>query len=501
MYDPIALALASGSVANANRQPPPLQEDEYLQSMNPIDALKRTAELRNRYEVPPEKAAKNLAQTLTDVAYVTPVLGNILSARDAYRFGKDAASNPSPHEARKSMAMANLSALGAILGLPFGNIAKSATAGAKDSARIFAGPTAKTADHAALTKAQELTKSGASRDEVWNQTGWYRGNDGKWRFEIDDSGASLKGVEPPKSERHAATFSGLSHPEYEAAYGDYLPKNISGVFDPRMRTQGQYSPHYDEIFAQGPSQQAAKGTTLHELQHHTQELEGFAKGSNPGAEFKSLPVDTSNKIVEQLRKAIANGDYGQPGDRTFADAYKNLLALEGQLNETRALSAYKRVAGEVEARNVQTRMNMSPAERRATPPWRTQDVPDDQQIIRFGGTQSDSAHNPITAKRVGEMKVDKGFIGNVEHELHIMEAGSPIAKIYGGLSDPQTFKIEWIQDMKGLGANTLGSEKIKQAMKAIKDIYPTVKWIAGERGMGARQGTSKAYETVRVPLR
>jgi hypothetical protein len=45
---------------------------------------------------------------------------------------------------------------------------------------------------------------------------------------------------------------------------------------------------------------------------------------------------------------------------------------------------YRRTSGEVEARNVQTRRDMTPDQRRATPPWETEDVPRAQQIVRFG---------------------------------------------------------------------------------------------------------------------
>jgi hypothetical protein len=59
------------------------------------------------------------------------------------------------------------------------------------------------------------------------------------------------------------------------------------------------------------------------------------------------------------------------------------IAQEG--DPEAAFKAYRRTAGETEARNVQTRMDMTAAERRAKAPWTTQDVPDDQQIVRFGG--------------------------------------------------------------------------------------------------------------------
>ena len=45
---------------------------------------------------------------------------------------------------------------------------------------------------------------------------------------------------------------------------------------------------------------------------------------------------------------------------------------------------YQAVAGEVEARNVQTRLSMTAAERRATRPEDTEDIPRDQQVVVRG---------------------------------------------------------------------------------------------------------------------
>jgi hypothetical protein len=43
---------------------------------------------------------------------------------------------------------------------------------------------------------------------------------------------------------------------------------------------------------------------------------------------------------------------------------------------------YQRLAGEAEARAVQKRMSMTPAERRQTPPWQSYDVPEQEFIYR-----------------------------------------------------------------------------------------------------------------------
>jgi hypothetical protein len=45
-------------------------------------------------------------------------------------------------------------------------------------------------------------------------------------------------------------------------------------------------------------------------------------------------------------------------------------------------SLYRRLAGEAEARAVQARMNMSPAQRRATFPFDSYDVPQNALIVR-----------------------------------------------------------------------------------------------------------------------
>lgn len=60
------------------------------------------------------------------------------------------------------------------------------------SVGMFAGRRAKTADLNALAKAEELASSGASRDAIWNETGWFQGPDKQWRFEIDDSQANMR---------------------------------------------------------------------------------------------------------------------------------------------------------------------------------------------------------------------------------------------------------------------------------------------------------------------
>jgi len=61
----------------------------------------------------------------------------------------------------------------------------------KNAVGIFGGRLAKTADQAALARAEEMAAKGADRRAIWDETGWFQGKDGKWRFEIDDSKSAL----------------------------------------------------------------------------------------------------------------------------------------------------------------------------------------------------------------------------------------------------------------------------------------------------------------------
>lgn len=196
----------------------------------------------------------------------------------------------------------------------------------------FGGVNAKTADKGKLAEAQKMAEAGKSREEIWNKTGWFKGVDDKWRFEIDDSGAKLT----PKAER---TFSHLRDPAWDDAQApltDTLRHDAYFRAYPKLKS-GEVTLHrgpnetgalYDDgdIRASAPDEAGVRGVLLHEGQHKVQNAEGFERG----------------------------GSVSAPN--------------------------YNRLAGEVEARNVETRKDFTQEQRKAQPPWTTEDVPADQQI-------------------------------------------------------------------------------------------------------------------------
>ena len=84
----------------------------------------------------------------------------------------------------------------------------------------FAGSRAKTADLDALNVAKSMQKKGQSRDEIWNETGWFKDVDGNWKFEIDDSMARVREVSEPKVTpgKIYRAEDIMEHPELYAAY-------------------------------------------------------------------------------------------------------------------------------------------------------------------------------------------------------------------------------------------------------------------------------------------
>ena len=181
----------------------------------------------------------------------------------------------------------------------------------------FGGPMALTADKAKLAQAQKMAADGLSRDEIWKRTGWFEGDDGKWRFEISDDAASVTGA-------GQTVGQALRHDELFAAYPDLRNVDFESTSGPEA---GMYIarglPDGERIRASETNQQSVM---MHELQHAIQEREGFAGGGNM--------------------------DWG---------------GGEG------AYEKYLGIPGEVEARNVQFRMGLTPEKRQLLHPFDTAD--------------------------------------------------------------------------------------------------------------------------------
>jgi len=84
----------------------------------------------------------------------------------------------------------------------------------------FAGQNAATADTHALATAQQRLEAGEDAEAVRQDTGWFKGKDGKWRFEINDKDAKLIGLRDDgngKAHQYGDLVEVLDHPALFAA--------------------------------------------------------------------------------------------------------------------------------------------------------------------------------------------------------------------------------------------------------------------------------------------
>lgn len=464
-------------------------------------------------------------------------------------------------------------------------------AGNSDNAfsEMFAGRQAKTADLEALKRAEDMQAAGASRDDIWRDTGWFQGVDGKWRYEIDDSSATLDRLGEASRRRdalsgqastyemasiiaHRAAREGLpideaakrlevelgrpvpvdavalaqsqpkealaarasaliddemsfkpdtqkytlgqvvNHPELAAAYPDMFerPYNMMGI-EGGIGTRGAYDKSTDEFFASKYEKPAEERSTgLHEMQHAIQGRESFSGGSSPGhfndADF--IDVDDGRILAAFMARhelpSDAIAEFKKvTGRRPSVQAIDIAMSKDPYAQPGSPREAYERTAGEVEARNVQTRRDLTPIERRASPPWQTQSVPDERQIVRNafaddGPQMSASAPGDVKLKPVVWDDMPDGM---QVYEIHANGEVQP-GFINGGIdpNDPSRFIVYSIGAPGG--ANSLGPAATRELLRQFQELNPEIRSIGGTRLTGARQkaGVGVTDSQMSIPI-
>lgn len=256
------------------------------------------------------------------------------------------------------------------------------------------GIKAKTADVGRLADAERMEQGGADSETVRRETGWYRGYDGKWRFEIDDSKMhfinhreeSRRTWKLDELIRHDALFA--AYPELR----DYTVLNF-GISDD---VEAAFYPGLNRITLDPRLSRAEKRAALiHEIQHAIQLIEGFSvgattdywRGSLKTAEEKQLELRLRDfaapdiffeadmrKLLEGTPTAERDAaqmalekHYGEAPVREYVDLYNRLRDLRAE-REQDAERAYRNTAGEIEAVDVANRLGLSERQRAETRP-------------------------------------------------------------------------------------------------------------------------------------
>ena len=158
-------------------------------------------------------------------------------------------------------------------------------------------------------------------------------------------------------------------------------------------------------------------TLVHEIQHAIQDKEGFAQGGTPTG-LNSRLSNRLNELTEQIKQLRKEGRNAEADEiikqnKGLAEAVIN--------NENDVLGNYKKLAGEVEARNVAARLNMTAEQRRETLAAETADVAPEDQIFLYNSMESSELDDDNTStRRPRRSKVEKlqDTITELRNELH-----------------------------------------------------------------------------------
>ncbi len=382
--------------------------------------------------------------------------------------------------------------------------------GADDGVKYsFAGRKAKTANLDNLANAETRIAAGEDAEVVRQETGWYEGVDGKWRFEIDDSGAESlpvkdTGLTHKLSDvlKHDALFE--AYPALQNLFvskgkktyitGNHIriadvsnyEKDIQAQEDSIYREaellqeqgkltaekEAEFEQQLNELDRSSRTGQIVfdKSSLMHEIQHAIQQEENFARGG-PSSTLSHEQRQAAINEIEQEAMNMGLPSYERKLNdyvtgKITEDEYNDYLWDVASATKEYGMAGYKfelyqRLAGEVEARNTQKRLGMNAQERKLTAPSATQDVPSDKQIVRFDGGRADYAPRPETLTKQaatdiisrdadGKRLLKNGkvkVLGSIdEAPAHVLEQAKRSIRSYGNASDGIVDDINSVSD-------------------------------------------------------
>lgn len=278
----------------------------------------------------------------------------------------------------------------------------------KETQLLFVGEKSNIADKIKLATAKQMLESGSDSETVRRETGWFKGYDGKWRFEIDDSDMeySRHGFNPdylrykelelkflegtisdselqelqktPQDVKNINLFRLDQFVKHKALFDAYPElKRVKVSFDSNMADNGAFYPETFSIKI-NPKADDVRKTLLHEIQHAVQHIEEFATGGSLNSNISAVEkVMNIMGLTEDQKKIATISTLSKYSENVKRPVYDKLLKLSNQngyqtvkeyIESLNAYSYYERIAGEIEARDVANRADMIAEERKNTRP-------------------------------------------------------------------------------------------------------------------------------------
>jgi len=183
-------------------------EEQALRELSPIDALARSLEIPPRMEN--YQRGQNSLRTAEDILSMIPGPGNVIAARDAFQGAEDAGKAFGAGDTRGGLlnaALAALSGVGAVVGLPTSRAAREAAReGSRTANVLIPAPASKARD-----RALDMRDAGKTNPEVFAETKRFFGPEGQPMMEVPDRRISID--TSPFQPGDRATFGDLiDHP-------------------------------------------------------------------------------------------------------------------------------------------------------------------------------------------------------------------------------------------------------------------------------------------------
>lgn len=264
-----------------------------------------------------------------------------------------------------------------------------------------------------LSVAKDMEKNKKKAKAIKLATGWERGADGKWRYEMPD--VVLRDPKEWVNKKTLTLSDIVEKPndlfkEYPELFDAYPKLKDVKIQKGRAKMGGSYYDNtitlnlggireaikYDLDIYYKIATRLLKRTLVHEVQHYIQHEEGFAKGGSEQF-VRDAIKDEFEKVIKQIRGLRAEGKE----DEAKALAERNKALYNAYANEKDSYKNYKSLSGEVEARNVSARLNMTPEERRKSLAESTEDVARKDQIFLGVGDVSFSLRDMADGKESG----------------------------------------------------------------------------------------------------
>lgn len=312
-------------------------------------------------------------------------------------------------------------------------------------------------------------------------TGWERGADGKWRYEVPDdynlddfeNRIRERLAEDERSEKEKSTWGIVyndnlgtlidAYPDFNVDIIVYVGNqyNNTGSYEEGIEGDESYFGRPPQIEIKAKTVEDVKEILVHEIQHAIQEIEGFAQGGNSFGLNTRLETEL-NRLTNEINTLRAAGK----NDEADAIIKSNKGLVEAVINNDRdEFGNYRKLAGEVEARNASARMNMTPEQRRESLASETQDVATEDQIFLYHGMgvseKSGAADNSQTPPATAKEKSLQSKVEELRAQLkdNKKNLNSTLLRIYELLVSP---------DFANVMETGIGKAQYRSIVKSIR---------------------------------